>query len=119
MHKFIRSFLVFFVLLLVTANASAELAYCKGKVHKITVRDAAAATEVVLRLDNGDFSAAARIGGSNGYTDHQKAQLSLLTAALLAGLDRVQLELIIDGYNFIDCSNFDTGLPIRFVAIYQ
>ncbi len=100
-------------LLGINLPANANLEYCSGTIKELITRDSNEATYVILNTNNGT-SGSAKIGGSNGYTEHEKIQVSMLLAAYMAGKN-INIELDTSGYTFNSCESFDTGTPLRFV----
>lgn len=107
---------IFLLMTVASVNSYGDLAYCYGKVKQIITRDSAEATEVALESSEGT-SGYARIGDSTGYSDQQRAQLSMLISAYMAGKE-VKLELNTKGFSFENCTNFERGIPVRFVMLF-
>lgn len=105
-------------LLYSTSSLTYAFEYCSGKINRIVTRDTDEGTEVQLALSNG-VSGYARIGDENGYSDHEKIQIALLTSAFMT--DRtVNLELVVDeDYSFRSCTDFSRGLKIRNVNLWR
>jgi hypothetical protein len=110
----IKLSLLFLIFLIPSISYSYE--YCTGEVSRIIARDTYEATEVQLVINSG-VSGYARIGDADGYSDHEKIQIALLTSAFMT--DRlVSLELIIeDGQSFTDCTEFTRGVKVRNVNL--
>ena len=105
--------LIGILLILISNICAADLKYCSGTIKEIITRDSTEATYIVLSTSDG-VSGAAKIGDSNGYNDYQKVQISMLIAAYMSN-KRVSLELNTTGFSFNSCTDFQTGIPVRFV----
>lgn len=90
--------------------------YCSGEINRIVTRDTYEGTEVQLVI-NGGLSGYARIGDGNGYSDHEKIQIALLTSAFMT--DRIaNLELVVEeGQSFESCTDFTRGVKVRNVNL--
>ena len=108
------------------SSMSSAYEYCSGKVQSITTRTSGEGTYVDLKLSDGEVSGKARIGGGDKYLDrleltkkvddNQAVQIDLILTAYVHS-KTVYLELDTKGYNFNSCSDFDPGVPVRYVKI--
>ena len=108
------------------SSFSSAYEYCSGKVQSITTRTSGEGTYVDLKLSDGAVSGKARIGGGDKYLDrleltkkvddNQAVQIELVLTAYVNS-KTVFLELDTSGYNFNSCSDFDPGIPVRYVKI--
>jgi hypothetical protein len=108
---------VFFLLTaIISQGANAQLQYCSGKIVDLVSRNSHEGVQVRLELkgSNDTSNFAAILSPSSQLNDNQKVQISFLLSAYMAGKE-VQLELNPNGYTFNSCSDFQNGLPIRFV----
>ena len=109
-----KTYAVGIALIALTSSASA-LEYCKGTVKTLVTRDNYQATYVTLNTTAGE-SGEAKVGGFAKYSDNEKIQVQMLIDAFMNG-KKVNLELDTTGRYFNSCTDFASGMPVRFVGL--
>lgn len=121
-------YLAVFSFFLLASSAYADFVYCSGKVASIVTRATAQATYIKLNNNNsGEVTDNMRIGGRQlfvgrrtvvdpYYSTLDQAQLQMVFGAYYEG-ETVTIELDTDGYTFNGCTDFEDGIPVRFVGV--
>lgn len=99
-------------------SAEADFKYCSGKIIDLVSRNTSEGVQVRIELTDGSgvSNYAAISSPSSELNDNQKTQISILLAAYMSS-EEVNLELRTNGYTFNSCTDFQNGLPIRFVRL--
>lgn len=123
--KYLAAFSFFWL----ASSAYADFAYCSGKVASIVTRGTAQAT--YIKLDNNNTGVVTnnmRIGGMDlliggrrtvldpYYSTFEQVQLQMVFDAYYAE-ETVTIELDTDGFTFNGCTDFEDGIPVRFVGV--
>lgn len=103
------------LVLLALSNSAFALEYCKGTIKTLVTRDNYQATYVTLNTASGE-SGEAKVGGFVKYSDNEKIQVQMLLDAYMNG-KKVNLELDTTGRYFGSCTDFESGIPVRYVGL--